>query len=862
MAKYVQIRKLSQMPITTVNSNQLISAAKYNEIQTDIAGVLTYYGVNPTSVQVSDASSIIYADNQWTKLYNDITKCVIHQTGSPISGGVTPANNVIVSVLLTNRIIDAVNAAVTNKDTVASGQTTLFANSSTRTSNFGGAEAIRHTVEYEWVDANAMTYFLQSGGRLETDLFWVNAGLEFDSDLLAVLGLADTALQTNNYKVSNSNQTPSPYTISQGAHTVTVTFDRISAKKYRLDISIVSTLVQTLVGSSITGTARYVASTDVGTFPGGILAPIPQATTTVTFQGSAEAATPTRALSASPASLSYNFFTGDTASASQIITLTNNGNSAVNITSIAYSNAGNVIANPVYSWTGNSTFANTTVNAGASRTITLTYSGIVAGTHNNTVSISNNGNQPTLVVPTTQTVVGFSLSPANVTTTVASLSPYVQQFIIQNSIVSPILSSSYTASLSGSAGFSVINSNSGPTVIFDPSGRSNGSFNTTLSVTLRGFTVTRTISLTLNVPTQNIGSWISATASDNAVMGISYDIIGGTRYLTVGVGMGNDGAAVVSGGGGSFASATNLNFAADPDPSKGVPLYDYFGGDGAWVNFLKGQASNGGYGVSYRYRQTIQVTSNPVVRSYTFSANAGEYTYEYSVDNHGYVEISNPNTGGYDVIVDLRGGGRHYSYASTGIWSAPATGTYTIRLSSFNTGGPGAVAFRLTNNASGQDVWSTRVPVRVAYQYWAEVYRIPLTQGANTYYSKEYIVKDSAITSSDGYPYGAFFEGQSLFSVTDDGSGNLAFTISPIGGTYPTNSVDRATVANIKDLQYYFSDYNRFTNLSNGTLPATQTFRFYGFLANGTVQTTIVAKPSANPVPPEPEPYYDYSSFA
>jgi hypothetical protein len=172
------------------------------------------------------------------------------------------------------------------------------------------------------------------------------------------------------------------------------------------------------------------------------------------------------------------------------------------------------------------------------------------------------------------------------------------------------------------------------------------------------------------------------------------------------------------------------------------------------------------------------------------------------------------------------------------------------------------VAFRLTNNASGQDVWSTRVPVRVAYQYWAEVYRIPLTQGANTYYSKEYIVKDSAITSSDGYPYGAFFEGQSLFSVTDDGSGNLAFTISPIGGTYPTNSVDRATVANIKDLQYYFSDYNRFTNLSNGTLPATQTFRFYGFLANGTVQTTIVAKPSANPVPPEPEPYYDYSSFA
>jgi hypothetical protein len=312
--------------------------------------------------------------------------------------------------------------------------------------------------------------------------------------------------------------------------------------------------------------------------------------------------------------------------------------------------------------------------------------------------------------------------------------------------------------------------------------------------------------------------------------------------------MGNDGAAVVSGGGGSFASATNLNFAADPDPSKGVPLYDYFGGDGRWVSFLKGQAAAGGYGVSYRYQQTMQVTSNYIVRSYTFSTNAGNHTYEYSVDDFGYVEISNPNTGGYDIMVDLRSGGGHYSYISSGTWTAPATGIYTIRFSSINTRAPGAIAFRLINSATSQEVWSTRVPVRVAYQYWAEVYRIPLTQGANTYYSKGYIVKDSAITSSDGYPYGAFFEGQSLFSVTDDGSGNLAFTISPISGTWPANPVDQTTVANIKDLQYYFSDYNRFTNLSNGTLPAGQTFRFYGFLANGTVQTTIVSKPAADPI--------------
>ena len=838
------------MPITTVNSNQLISAAKYNEIQTAIAGVLTYYGVNPTSVQVSDASSIIYADNHWTKLYNDVTKCTIHQTGATISGGTTPASDVIASVLLTNKIIDAANLAVTNKDTVASGQTTTFNNSSTRTSNFGSNVAIHHTVEYEWVDANAMTYFLQSGGRLEADLSWVNAGLEFDSDLIAVLGLADTAIQTNTYKISNSNQTPSPYTISQGAHTITITFDRISAKKYTLDVSILSTLVQTLNGSSITGTFRYVASTDAGTVAGGILAPIPQATTTVTFQGSSEAATPTKALSASPTSLSYTFYTGDAASASQTITLTNNGNTAVSITGITFSNAGTVIANPIYSWTGNGTFANTTVSAGASRTIALTYSGATAGTHDNSVTIANNGNQPTLVVATKQIISGFSLSPASVTPTVTNLTPYTQQFVIQNSNVSPILSSSYTANLSGSAGFSVINSNSGPTVVFDPSGRSNGAYNTTLSVTLNGYTVTRTVNLTLSVPTQNIGSWLSATASDNAVMGVSYDIIGGTRYLTLGVGMGNDGAGLVNAGGGSFASATNLNYAADPDPSKGIPLYDYYQGDGAWNNFLKGNAETGGigYGVSYLYHQTMQVTNNFVVRSYTFSANAGAHTYEYSIDDYGYVEISNPNTGGYDIMVDLRtSSGSNYRNINSGTWTAPATGTYTIRFNSRNTFAPGAIAFRLTNNSSSQVVWSTRVPVRVAYTYWAEVYRVPLTQGAHTYYSKEYIVKDSAITFGEGYPYGAFFEGQSLFSVTDDGSGNLTVTVNPIGA-WPVYYTDQLTIANIKDLPYYFSDYSRYTNLSNGSLPAGQTYRFIGFQADGTVQTTTVAKPSADPI--------------
>ena len=857
------------MPITTVNSNQLISVAKYNEIQTSSTSVLSYYGVNATSVQIADANAIIYADNHWTKLYDDINKCTIHQTGSVIPGATPPTNATVASVVLTNQIIDAANLAVTNKANVASGQTVSITTSSSRTSNFGTNVTIRHTAAYEWFDANSMTYFLQSGGRLEADLNWVNSGLEIDSDLIDVLNTADIAIQTNTYKVSNSNQTPSPYTFSKGAHTITITFDRTSTKKYTLDIAILSTLLQTLNGSSITGSTRYVASTDVGTLAGGILGPVPQTTITVTFQGSAGTPTATRALTASPATLSYTFYTGATQSTAQTITLTNNGNTAVNITGINYTNAGAVTALPTYSWNVSNPgiFANTTINPGASRTISLAYSGATAGTFNNSVTIINDGNQPSLIVSTSQVISGFSLNPipASLTPTVVSLNGYSQQFVILNSNVSPVLSSSYTASLSGAgaSNFSIINSSAGPTLVFDPSGKLNNTYVVTISISLNNnpsFVVSSTVTLTLDVPTQNIGTWISATGKDNAVIGMSYDIIGGTKYLTVGVGAGNDGANIVKDGG--IVSAANLGINnttrldSDPNPSKGVPLYDYVGGtQEPWIDFLKGntETSGVGYGVSYRYQKTMPVTPDYIVRSYTFNANSVAHTYEYSVDDLGFVEISNPNTGGYDILFDGRNrsgySNPNWRSINSGTWTPQSAGIYTIRFNSRNSGFPGALAFRLTNNITSQIVWSTRVPVRTAYLYWAEVYRVPLTQGAHTYSSLSYIVKDSAISIYEGYPYGRFFEGQSMFSVTDDGVGNLTVTINPIGGSWPVNSSDQLTVSSIRDLAYYFSDYNRITNLTNpSTLAATQTLRFDGFQANGSVRTTIVDKPASDPL--------------
>jgi hypothetical protein len=859
------------MPITTVNNLQddrgLITLAKYNEMQSIVGGVLDFYSVTPESVQVQSQLSLI-STSTWAPLYRDINKCVVHQLGRNIAVISTPNTSTTITAAGTNQMINDLNIVSTGTSTavVAAGQLdSTLTTATVRTLNFGSTGAIHHTVEYEWPTVLDMTSFLATGGKLTAELTWVNGTVALDSDLLDILGTASTAIGTSPYQVSYTNQTPTAYTANKGDHTITISFTKNTTKKYTIDISILSTTIQTLGGSpasSITGRTRCYRSINVGTPTGGISGPLPQSTTTARFGAGVDVPTSTFSLSASPTSLSYAFYTGDTQSATQTVTLTNNGNTAISITSISNTTAGSVTLRPIYSWTGNSTFVATTINPnGGTRTISFAYAGTNAGTFNNSITISNNStNQPSLTIPTTQTITGFNLTPGNLTPTVTTLSAYTQQFVITNSNVSPVLGTSYTTSVTGS-GFYVINSAVGPTLVFDPSGKSNGSYSTTLTVNMNGYSVSRTVALTLNIPTQTLGTWISAKAANNAVVGMSYDIIGGTRYLTIGVGTGNDGSSILSGGGSASALVANLNYAADPDPSKGLPMYESYNSYGGWVPFLKGttETSGVGYGVTYRYHVDIPVTAQFIKRTYKFNATAGQHSFNYSVDNLGYIEISNPNTNGYDRVVDHSAdGGGSWQRVTSGIWNAPTTSQYTMNIYSRNFGGRGAVAFQLFNNQTGLDVWNTNMTLRTAYQNWAEVYRIPLTS-AGIYYSKDWIVKDSVMTE-DGYSYGVFFEGQSMFKVVDNGTGNIAVTFNNVTAWPGPSYLDQQTVANITDLQYYYSAFNRYLNLES-ELPGGQTHRFDGFNASGGVLQTIVAKPSVDPyaIAPynAPSPPYD-----
>lgn len=58
---------------------------------------------------------------------------------------------------------------------------------------------------------------------------------------------------------------------------------------------------------------------------------------------------------------------------------------------------------------------------------------------------------------------------------------------------------------------------------------------------------------------KHYGSWLSEGSDSNSIIGISYDIIGGIKYITIGVGMGGDGIPEYSKGGSIFATTSTLS---------------------------------------------------------------------------------------------------------------------------------------------------------------------------------------------------------------------------------------------------------------------------------------------------------------
>lgn len=403
----------------------------------------------------------------------------------------------------------------------------------------------------------------------------------------------------------------------------------------------------------------------------------------------------------------------------------------------------------------------------------------------------------------------------------------------------------------------------GPGVVFTPSLVTNtGTYSTDVTVTvtavdLKGITVTKTktTNLSLNLTTladRNIVRWTSGFETDNAVMGISYDRIGGQLYLTVGLGVGSDGSPTLSNSGYSAAYVNTGNLGINGDEKWGTfplnygrPLYrrdwgtfsSFLNTYGIWpTSKINVDGTNTSFG--YSYPRGFYLLNN-----YKFTApSAGTYTVEFGADDRGYVAIDSI------TVVDRRntGSSDNWTRSWTGTINITSPGEHTVTISVYNQdqtvkGNPGSVGVTIKNPA-GNIVWSTLDAVRSTppYQYWQEVYRIPIEAGVSRRYEVvNYLVKNDYPVNNIIGRYSQFFEsGGSFLTVDSDGKGNLSFTWNGINSFSGDASVDR-TLVGITYLSYLYSYFPSRKRQGPDAIAGPTTKRLVGMTLAGPRYNTV-----------------------
>lgn len=533
-----------------------------------------------------------------------------------------------------------------------------------------------------------------------------------------------------------------------------------------------------------------------------------------------------------------------TASPVQTLNLKNIGYGNLTISDINYTTNGSTIA-PVYSYT----FDNfpVTIPANSVESMYLSYSGTQPGTFNSSFTIISDNDTGPITVLTNQVVSVPSFNINILPTSVSTVSNTALKLPFSYTTDGYNLAS-YSASLSNTTGFSINNTNYGPQVLFDPSGLPiNNTYITNMSVIgYDAYGVSATTSTNISVlytstnaiSGSNLGGWFGPFSSDNSVVGISYDIIGSTRYITIGVGAGGDGGpSALNGGAAALKNGTkpkNLDYLSDTGYSNGMVLYPIVPSNGycAFLNF---------YGASIAYN-TGSPAGVGVSRSYTFNVSSvNTYLWSFSVADRGYFKIDN------NLVSDLRYVADPYQTEHVGNVLL-STGIHTITIYSENDSDAGGVALTIRDPSTNDIIWSTRTPVRSSppYQYWQEVYRVPLTKGAATYYSADYYIKNSLSVNKTNY--GGYFQNGSIFNVTDDGFGNISIAFRNVG-SLPVDAGIRRTVVNLPYSPYYYLPGNVLTTrqtqldispIGNGS----ETHYFLGFDNLGNTVTSVVRFPT------------------
>jgi len=885
MNKYVLLQGIVMPLLSQISNTSTIYADAvtatvpgFNNIRSKVNEILvTNYGyTNLSAIDVRQAETI--SAKQWNDLITDYQKIHVHLNDAVANFTGLPVSNTVITEQFVNDFISKINNSERNmSNRPPAGQRSSTNNVSTRTATWGSSaeHIIEHTVDYSWLSGTDVTYFFKLGGRLSFALTSANGTGSTSTYWANQISIANSMLSSVAYDYTNYSTSRTLYTDSSG--TILVTVSKLSNSQFRANVKLDPGIDFNDINLDITSAITCEYSSGALDAPQPLISEIRLLTTSTSVAPPIDY-TPKLSIT-SPTSFTTSTRSGSY-STTQTVFINNIGNTATTITDIQFVENSYVSPLVAYNagWTLVSGKYQTTIPVGESRTFGLRYTGDTVGTYYGRFSIVvpaiTNGaiSQDTTIQVLAKTF-DFSVNPSSVSypTTLSSVSE--QKFSITP--INGTYSLTPTAVLSTNTGYTIVkNELTGPTVQFN--GQTNTTFLTTLSITVTGTnatsettTVTKTIpiSVTRNAPTtEHLGDWRSALQPFNGVIGASYDLIDGIKYITLGFGMGADGSESLGNdptGASVFVEFLGINTPTVIVDSKyavsNPPLYA--GTDnGAYVSFLQSTINSGGYGTWIRPSSYLDSEggkfgpfSTYVERTYKFTTTrAGTHTWTFSSDNEAYFTIDGA------LVGDLRDVGFDQSYrqAYTGTTPALSAGEHTLTFYVINTNGPAALALKILDSAS-QEVWSTRFPIRIGspYQNWQEVYRIPLTGNAQSYQCNDtYCIKNS--NNVNGKRWGYYFgdagtTANSMFTVTDDGSGNITIALNPVNVNsaeiLALDSNDRTTIVDSTHLFYYYSNIrtnNQYTQLTSAPATDGTTQYFIGFTQSGEVRTNNVIPPT------------------
>lgn len=871
---------------TTIYATAPGGQAGYNNIRSLIQDVLgtasTGYGYLsiPSSAVGTDQ---LIAASDWINFTDSLSRIYRHQntssysfTNLPTSGNIITTNFVNQCVVLINDATGAKRYARPPDPTQRSTYDSASEWTESLPTRPDWGAGIEHEITLTWSSTDSARYFFNLGGRLSAALSYAPgpytpADLEWVNWIDATAEDVEDFIYTRSDYVSGGVKAVS-YPDPDTGDTITITYTKVSNSVIKMSVLLNPTLTTTL---EVTNTFTYEYSV------GAINAPQPVVTLDQALGDSyTPIVVPTKILSVSTPS-AYSWVTGAT-SAAQTISITNNGNSMATVSSITFSNAAGVTEVTNFAGLGGTT--NFTLNPSQTKTFTLAYTGsTVGGPYASSFTVNSNNDAGPITVLTNQTInntpFSITVTPSSVSATLDGPTVWRQDFII-TSVNGDAFTYSATltspSSPSGAVGWSISTTEpAGPSVSFSPIGSTVPSYSASVTLQITANSVvsgsdTETISLSINgtiSTSYSLGTWLSPQAPNNSVIGMSYDIIGGERYLTIGIGMGADGSVPLSVGGAGSIDLANLGINADNNFKAGQPQYavtqqgdswnSFLRNYGVWPNTIPGEPSgNVNVGITPSY--FIQITASGSY-NYQYSSDDDTNFYFVPVDQYGIWDgVTNPISLPNQLMT---GGARtNWQFRYSGSVNLDA-GYYLIRWYQNNSqGGPAAAAFQLINSSTGDIVWNTRYPVRngPVYLYWQDVlrFRIPADGTQRTIYDFYKYVKNSYQVQGK-YHWGHYFNG-GLFRVIDDGAGNLNISFFGTPYFFPANEVDfynvRETLRSLPLSFYYYIPYEvlpRYTNLDAGpTGDGTQTRFFTGFDRNGTVITVLSSIPTVAPYPP------------